>query len=115
MRSRSYKFTSKVVPPTAEPVPPATWNRGNSHILRSRRGPAAVLPRGIAWVPTQKQHQVFAGTWRSNHHGHVGVEDINSDISNIENQLLSLNTRPNSMRSNRYHCQWQLSHHRVEQ
>ena len=68
-----------------------------------------------AWVPTQKQHQVFAGTWRSNHHGHVGVEDINSDISNIENQLLSLNTHLNSMRSNRYHCQWQLSHHRVEQ
>ena len=134
MRSRSYKFTGKVVPPTAGPVPPATWNRG----LRSRRGPAAVPPiviayfrtrkhcqvycrvrhgivvipmfrcppaavppRGIAWVPTQKQHQVFAGTWWSNHHGHVGVEYINADISKIENQLLSLNTRPNSMRSNR--------------
>ena len=115
-----------------------SWNRGNSHVLRSRRGPAAVPPiviayfrtrkhcqvycrvrhgivviptfrcppaavppRGIAWVPTQKQHQVFAGTWWSNHHGHVGVEYINSDISKIENQLLSLNTRPNSMRSNR--------------
>ena len=32
-----------------------------------------------------------------------------------ENQLLSLNARPNSMQSNRYHCQWQLSHHRVGQ
>ena len=54
MRSRSYKFISKVVPPTAEPVPPATWNRGNSHVLRSRRGPAAVPPRGIAYFRTQK-------------------------------------------------------------
>ena len=29
--------------------------------------------------------------------------------------LESKATRPNSMCSNRYHCQWQLSHHRVEQ
>ena len=36
MRSRSYKFTTKVVPPRAGPVPPAPWNRGNSHVLRSR-------------------------------------------------------------------------------
>jgi hypothetical protein len=51
MRPRSYKLTGKVVPPTAGPVPPATWNRGNSHILRSRRGPAysnCVLSRAAA-------------------------------------------------------------------
>ena len=49
MRSRSYKFTSKVVPPTAEPVPPATWNRG----IPTFCGPAAVPPIGIAHFRTQ--------------------------------------------------------------
>ena len=59
MRSRSYKFTGKVVPPTAGPVPPATWNRGNSHVLRSRRGPAAVPPIVIAYFRTRKHCQVY--------------------------------------------------------
>ena len=73
MRSRSYKFTSKVAPPTAEPVPPATWNRGNSHVLRSRRGPAAVPPRGIAYFRTQKHCQVYCNVRQLRGNPHVSL------------------------------------------
>ena len=150
MRSRSYTFTSKVVPPTAEPVPPATWNRGNSHVLRSRRGPAAVPPRGIAYLRTQKHCQVYCNVRQLRGNPHVslsprrGTPERNCVGPHTEatsgvcrdmviqspwtcrcriHQLryfqnrkpASLAQRPSKLRSNRYHCQWQLSHHRVGQ
>ena len=59
------------------------------------------------------RHKVFA--WRK----WIKVGDcltINFFNATGEDHFLeSKATRPNSMCSNRYHCQWQLSHHRVEQ
>ena len=38
-------------------------------VIPTFRCPSAEVPPEL-WVSTQKQHQVFAGTWRSNHHRH---------------------------------------------
>ena len=104
MRSRSSKFTSKVVQPTAEPVPPATWNRGNSTFCgppRSRCGPAyrncalshTKALSGLLQRPTWNRGdphvslsppELRGSPHRSNIsicRDIVGLKDINSDIS----------------------------------